>query len=87
MCISLTSVNRQLSDPQSDWDAKLNDVSLILDSVIEQVRNMACELGQDERKDVRVLGSSLFGTLYLAEIAGVLACDAHSEIREKGVSK
>lgn len=61
-------------DPDATWKDLMDDATLFLSCAVEQIREKACELGE-ERKDG---AASLFGTLYLAEMAYKAVQEGHS---------
>lgn len=85
MSVSLMSLRRDLPDPDASWSDKLDDTSLIMLAVIEQIRTAACELVEHHDKTAQSFGSALFGALYLAEIGHQLLSDGHSGALKEGV--
>lgn len=61
-------------DPDAKWKDLMENATLFLSCAVEQIRDKACELGEEEKSGA----ASLFGTLYLAEMAYKAIQEGHS---------
>ena len=72
--------------PGTDWRAMLDDGSLIMSTVVEQLRTMADGLSEsDDCVDLESLAIALHGTLYLAEMARGVLNNGHSRALKESV--
>lgn len=87
---SIQSLNPEITASTAKWGDLLDDASMTLNTVVSQIRAVACELGEfntEEDPHVARIAPMLFGTLYLAEIAETLLIEGHSRALKANLTK
>lgn len=69
-----------LVDPSRDANALLNDAGILLESVVDQLNVLSHNLCRSTDKNEQYIGSSIFGTLCLGQIAAELLGKGHSKM-------
>jgi|GEM_PF-3913679 len=68
--ISIGAIRDDMVNPGSSVHDVLQDASMMLETVVEQIRSLACEVATEGGTTSNA--AAIFGTLYLAEISKAL---------------